>query len=763
MKRFTGIFLALLIPGLLLAGGCSKSPEEKREAYLRSAQSYMEKEKYAEAAIEFQNALQIAPDDAQTLVTLGEIQLKMMKASDAYKAFSRAVGIDPRNTKAHEYLTSIQLLARKYDLAEKQASIILEYEPENRKAQEMLAQALFQSGKQKEAVAIMDGLLKDPKPLEATIINAVQMYMATGRVEDALALLSSGSSLYPESSKIRFLASDIYAFKDDIKRAREWAEDAYRVEGDNINAGIALARFYAGHRMDDLFTALISELKAKFPNDPSPYLLESGIMQQKGNLDQAIALAETARKIEDTTAAKTVIAQLLLEKGDPSGAQKILAETLEKDPNAVTSRVMLARIYLQQDNPQKALDTLDTLIKSIPQRPDVAVPTAQAYLMKGDLQKARDLVEKSLQEYKDNPALHGTMAKVHFMEGKFREALSEVTLLADSSAATPDIMYIGALSALRTGQTAQASSYVESLKKSSPDSWQALHSQSLIALSKGDKKTAYRYAEKAVDLFPEKPQALTLFTSIAPSVISNQETIQKIRGACQKHNSSYCHMIVARLMETSGDVQGALSEMKEAIRLGPDDTSLYHALAQFYARNNMIRQAIDEYEGLVHAKPDDLRAATMLALLNQSQGRVSDAKKVYSYILERDPKNALAANNLSWILVQSGKSSDLNEALRLAQIAKDQFPEDARIADTLGYVYLRKGLIENALAQFQLAVEKLPEEPSINYHMALALVELSRNPEARKYVEKALDAEAAFDERQAAQELMARIESGGSQ
>lgn len=222
-------------------------------------------------------------------------------------------------------------------------------------------------------------------------------------------------------------------------------------------------------------------------------------------------------------------------------------------------------------------------------------------------------------------------------------------------------------------------------------------------------------------------------------------------------------MIVARLMETSGDVQGALSEMKEAIRLGPDDTSLYHALAQFYARNNMIRQAIDEYEGLVHAKPDDLRAATMLALLNQSQGRVSDAKKVYSYILERDPKNALAANNLSWILVQSGKSSDLNEALRLAQIAKDQFPEDARIADTLGYVYLRKGLIENALAQFQLAVEKLPEEPSINYHMALALVELSRNPEARKYVEKALDAEAAFDERQAAQELMAKIESGGSQ
>jgi Tfp pilus assembly protein PilF len=136
---------------------------------------------------------------------------------------------------------------------------------------------------------------------------------------------------------------------------------------------------------------------------------------------------------------------------------------------------------------------------------------------------------------------------------------------------------------------------------------------------------------------------------------------------------------------------------------------------------------------------------------------VADAKKVYSYILEREPKNALAANNLSWILMQSGKPSDLNEALRLAQIAKDKFPEDPRIADTLGYVYLKKGLAQNALAQFQLAVEKLPQEPSINYHLALALFQLARNPEARKYVESSLNSKTFFEERAEAQKLLARI------
>ncbi|MFY9397485.1 MAG: tetratricopeptide repeat protein [Desulfomonilia bacterium] len=763
MKRFIGIILAVVIPCLLLTSGCSKSPEEKREAYLESARAYLDKEKFAEAAIELQNALQITPDDSKTLVTLGEVQLKLLKAAEAYKSFSRAVAADPKNTKAHEYLTSILLLSGNYDLAQKQASTVLEYDPENRKAREMLAQALFQGGQKDEAVAIMDGLLEDPKPLEATIINAVQMYMATNRAQDALTILERGSSLYPDSSKIRFLASDVYAFRDDIAQARSWAEEAYRVGQGSIDTGIALARFYATHGMDDLCSALITELKTRFPEEPAPYLFEAAIMQQKGDPGAALSLAQKARELKDTTSTRTVIAQLLLEKEDFPAAEKLLAETLEKDPGAVTPRILLSRIHLNKNDPQKALDTLDPLVRNTPTRPDVALPAAQAYLLKGEIIKARELVENSLQKNQNNVPLHGIKAKIEFMEGKFKEALAEVRLLAEHAADTPDILYIGALSALRSSQAAQAESYVASLHKASPQSWEALHSQCLLALAKGDKKGSYLRAKEALELFPDSAQSLTLFSGVAPAVISREEVLAKVTEACSSHPSVHCHMIRARLLEASGNVQEALSEVKKAISLEPKESSLYHALAQLYARNDMTQKAIDEYEALLNSNPGDLRAATMLALLNQGKGRISDARKVYDYILKRDPKNALAANNLSWILAQSGKSADLNEAMRLAQIAKDQFPEDARIADTLGYVYLRKGLTENALAQFQLAISKLPEEPTINYHMALALAELGKNPEARKFVEKALDAEGDFDEREEARKLQARLEADRSE
>ena len=224
MKLSLRVCLVLLVPVLLVVSGCSKSPEEKRAAYLESAQSYVKDGKLAEAAIQYQNALKIAPDDASTLVALGEIQLKRMQAEDAYKAFSRAAAADPRNTKAHRYLAFMQILAKKFDMAEKEARTILAYDPKNRDAQEILAQALFNTGRKDEALKLSTGLLSDPKPSETNFTNTATMYLALNRADDALATLNRGTSIYPNSAKIKFLASDIHAAKGDIPLARKWAE-----------------------------------------------------------------------------------------------------------------------------------------------------------------------------------------------------------------------------------------------------------------------------------------------------------------------------------------------------------------------------------------------------------------------------------------------------------------------------------------------------------------------------------------------------------
>ncbi|HPC48017.1 MAG TPA: tetratricopeptide repeat protein, partial [Deltaproteobacteria bacterium] len=103
MRRKLSIALLVLVAATLVSG-CGKSPEEKRQAYISSAQEYAKKGKLAEAAIQYQNALQIAPDDVKTLVSLGEVQLKLNRPQEAYASFSKAAKTDPSNVKAKEYL-----------------------------------------------------------------------------------------------------------------------------------------------------------------------------------------------------------------------------------------------------------------------------------------------------------------------------------------------------------------------------------------------------------------------------------------------------------------------------------------------------------------------------------------------------------------------------------------------------------------------------------------------------------------------------------
>ncbi|HHO77225.1 MAG TPA: tetratricopeptide repeat protein [Deltaproteobacteria bacterium] len=758
MKNYFCILLIITLCSIAFTG-CSKSPEEKRSAYLESAEEYRLSEKYAEAAIQYQNALQIAPDDVDTLITLGEVQLKLMRANEAYKAFMRASQSDPKNIKSREYLASMQLLAKKYDLASKQASEILQIDPANSTAKEMLAQAMFHSGSQEEAVGIMEEVLQASDPSEATLINAIQMFLVIGRIDDALDLVSKGTSIYPDSTRIRFLASDIYVFKDNIELARKWAQDAYHAGGDDINAGLALARFYVAHNMDDLFNTLISELKTRFPDNPNTYMLEAGIIRQKGDLDKALSIAQKARDLDDSTLARTLISQILLEKGNIEEAKQLLMKAVEEDHKAIPTRILLAQIYVEQKDPASALETLDVLIQNIPTRPDVATTAAKAYLMKGEVLRARELVEKALQENRINPTLHAMMARIYFAQQQYKEALAEVDLLVSNSIVLSDIIYIGALSAFKSNKENQARPLVEILKKGAPEAWPTLHAETLLALFERDSKQAYKLSLAAMERYPEKPEALTLYVATASAMIQKEEIVRKLTSVCEKVNTSACHMILAGLHESSGNKDEALKRIKEAIKLEKNNQTLYHALAQFYARNDMTKKALDEYTDILNKNPDDLRAAMMLALINQNRGRTADAKKVYAYILDKEPENALAANNLAWILAEEGSRNDLNEAMRLAQVAKDKFPEDPRIADTLGYVYLKRGLLDNALAQFQLALERLPDEPSVNYHNALALAELNRGKEAIHFLEKALDTQTVFEEKKQAQDLLAKLQA----
>ena len=160
-----------------------------------------------------------------------------------------------------------------------------------------------------------------------------------------------------------------------------------------------------------------------------------------------------------------------------------------------------------------------------------------------------------------------------------------------------------------------------------------------------------------------------------------------------------------------------------------------------------------QYQELIAQQPTFLPPLLGLAALQEQAVDTSQAMETYRKVLEIDLENAVAANNLAW-LIANEENGDLGEAMRLAQIAMDKFPDDPHIANTLGWVYFKRKSYDLALSQFKYAVNERPDQPSFRYYLALALRAKGRMTEAKEELARCLEKDADFPEREETEKLL---------
>jgi tetratricopeptide (TPR) repeat protein len=144
-----------------------------------------------------------------------------------------------------------------------------------------------------------------------------------------------------------------------------------------------------------------------------------------------------------------------------------------------------------------------------------------------------------------------------------------------------------------------------------------------------------------------------------------------------------------------------------------------------------------------------------LGTVYQQKGDIEEAESYYRQALEKRKDFAPAANNLAWILAEHG--GNIDEALGLAQTAKEKMPKDPAIMDTLGWIYYKKGLYRSAIVELEQSHEKIPTNPVILYHLGMAYLKNNQKEEAKEALEKALELNKEFpghkEARQALKEM----------
>jgi tetratricopeptide (TPR) repeat protein len=144
-----------------------------------------------------------------------------------------------------------------------------------------------------------------------------------------------------------------------------------------------------------------------------------------------------------------------------------------------------------------------------------------------------------------------------------------------------------------------------------------------------------------------------------------------------------------------------------------------------------------------------------LALVLDRASRKPEAKQVYEATLKLDPNNAVALNNLAFLLAETG--GDLDDALTKATRAKQLLPSLFEISDTLGWIYLKKNLSDNAIEVFKDLVSKEPNHSTYHFHLGMAYSQKGDKTKALDQLKEALKYNPPEEEKDKIQQLITRL------
>jgi lipopolysaccharide biosynthesis regulator YciM len=444
------------------------------------------------------------------------------------------------------------------------------------------------------------------------------------------------------------------------------------------------------------------------------------------------ALVQVQLAARDTPAAKLVLDRLRSEYPDSGAADRAEANVARAEGRVFDEIAALERWTTREDTVQ-GFGLL-----------------ADARLRVGRARAALEAVDRALAlKQEPRPDLQRLRGRALVRLGEHRSALQAFSRARSSGGPLPPQFLPDLATAYygvgRRDEAKQA--LVRALETPAP----AAQALLLFAREEGeaDPKAAREALERGEKLYAGSLPFVAALANLDLREKKPEAALERVRAAAaQMPDSPDAQKLLVEMLVT----RGLNDEAAQQVELLQERWPAYLGVAELYlnvmtlaGRGDEAFQALSKKQAAGQLSPF---GRVVLARLHAARGEDEKAIELLRSALREVPNLPAAANDLAYALAQRGE--DLQEATELAQEARASRPESSEIADTLGYVYMRRDLAEAALVQFDAALELAEPQGSAwataQFHRALALRELEREEEAVVALEKALASGADFAE-----------------
>ena len=600
-----------------------------------------------------------------------------------------------------------------------------------------MAHAALQE-RQKARVYLEDYVRVEPRNAGAKKLLGSAL-LAQGDTLAALSVLEEANRLMPGDPEILALIAAAYTKRRQYQTATGFLDQAVKLSGGApaMHAALGLGLLQQGRV--EVGVEHLERAIAKAPGDAQAAVALTVAYLKRGEMAKATAVAERYAQLSPgNPVAQNLLGMARGAAGDRKGARAAYERALELEPGLVAAALNLARLDAAEGRHDVARKRLADVLKARPRDTQAMLELAAVEDLAGRPQEAIRWFEKvrALQR-KNETAIAGlvdlslrlknpdkALAIAKEAEPDGPESFTVLTALGRAYLAVGD---------LRNAQVVFAR--LSRLTNADPV---GLVEVGWLQLAADDAKGALYTAEKALVARPGllPAQALAFELELRAGDLAKAEA--RAKAIVEKHpDSALGYRLLGDLAMARARPQQAIEGYRSALDREPSTDGALR-LYRAYLKSPAPTQGHEFLQRWVKERPGDAVALRALAEGHLAAGDLQGARVRYESVLKLRGEDPVLLNNLANVLVLQGDRGALDYAERAHRLA----PGDAAMQDTLGWILVEQGRLQDGLRHLREARLRDPNDLEIRYHLAAALAKSGRKEEARRELEPALKAPA---------------------
>ena len=790
--------LLLLLSECMGLASCSNA--SRVASRLERGRHFLEEGNLPKAQIEFRNALQIAPSNLEALLMNGRVNERLGNAREAASFYQSAIDIDPHYIPALSSLGRLYVLANLPDraialvknelglnpndaglllvragveaetdqmvAAQTDAERALALAPTDEDAAEVLAALYAKAGSQQRAIDVLrQAVTRNPNAIDSSRILA-GLYEAVGQTALADEQFREIISKRPHELRNRYLLAMFYVRQHRWPDARTVLTDAIAANPRDIEPKVAYLEMLAENAAPDAQRSAIRDFLRDYPDNADLRLAIGALHQKRGELPEAVAVyQDTIRLFEaapQALMARDRLAAIDIQEGRYQDAAALIAQVLKGSASDNDALLLRSELAMHRGDAAAAIVDLRAVLRDQPRAVPVQRALARALAANGDLAVAEESFRSAVDGAPKDTSLRLELATVLTREQRVDEAIKVLLQSITDFPAELTLREALVRAYLQKPDLELARRTAEEVKTLAPERALGSYLAGLVAKTQKRNQVARAEFEHAFALQPDASDVLTELVKLDVGNGRSREAQARVRAVvdAQPHNI-VARNLLGELLISTQDYDGAIEVLTRATEVAPRWWLPYRNAARAEIALGRPADAVRIYQQGVEATDHEPDLVAGLGDLLEKEGRIDEAIREYETLYNANPRSPLAANNLAMLLVtyrNDGTSLDRARDLTASFVASD----NPSLADTAGWVRLKRGEVSQALPLLQLAAQRAPQSAVIRYHLGVAELKSGDRDRARVDLQAALASSASFVGADEARSALAGLQSGKS-